>query len=197
MFMLILSVVTLLTVFLILTYPTRGNVNRLALFIKNVGLLCVLYVNICLTYAILSPLLQVNFSSVLNSINSFFNSFIVSPFTQVFGTSFDKIFDAITFLPNYVGDYFYRELSVNESTLSLQVLIISVSIAILSIIDITTKLLLVDKHSHDINHKFLSLSNYTLTIITGIAVLLSAFVILPYYYELSEVIVINPGENIF
>ncbi len=197
MIMLILAFIVIIALFIILTYPSKGNVNKLTLFIKNVCLLGILYINICLAYAILSPLLQANYSGVLDSINNFFNSFIANPFTKVFGISLDSIINAVTFLPNYIGEYFYRELSINENTISVEILIISVSIAVLSIIDIITKFLFVDKDTSDINHRFLFILNYTLTIITGIAVLLSVFILLPYYYELSEIIVITPDNNVF
>ncbi len=197
MIMFILAIQTFLIILIVLTYPTRGNANRLTHFIKNVCLLVFLYINVSLAYAMLSPLLLVNFNGVLSSFAGFFNKIIIEPGTEIFGNLIVIIVDLFVFLPSNLGDYYYHELSISEGIFSLQALIISVSISVLLMLDITTKLLFVDKQSPDINHKFLYILNYTLTIITGIFVLVSIFAILPYYYELNEIIVVTPGDNIF
>ncbi len=197
MIMLILAFVILVAIIVALTYPSNDNANRITLFIRNVCLLGILYINFSLAYAILHPVLLSYFSGMMDAINGFFNSLFIEPISKVFGVSLDSIVEIITFLPNYVGEYFYRELSVNEGSIYSQIFAISVAITGLLVLDIITKLLFVDKNSSDINHKILCITHYGLTIITGIAVLLSVCVILPYYFDLGEIIIIEPGIDFF
>ncbi len=186
-----ISIIAILALIFLLTYPSKSDLNRGAIFIKNIALIFILYINISVAYAILEPLLSANVSGVLDSISNFLNEFVAEPFSEVLGISLNSIVDVITFLPDLVGEYFYVEMSIHDGNTYFQILIISISVGIISTIDVIAKILFYDKESYSVNHKILAMTNFALTVITGIALLLSVVVLLPYYYEINEIIVVS------
>ncbi len=197
MFVLICTIIAFLVLFILLTYPSQSNAKRLHTFLKNTCLTIILFINISLLFAVTRPFIETYFSGLLQYMIDFWNNYIIEPSTKFFGLELTKLTEVITFIPNSVSDFIYRELSIHDGEIFRQILLISVSIAILSLLDITTKIFFVENHNNDVNHRFLCITNFVIIVLTCIALLLSVVFFLPYYYELNEIIVITPGDMLY